>query len=417
MTASPAAYFSPLLSVFYLLLLHTVLVSGSSIGHVERSTANRPPLDKALLGIQIGSIAGAYLIFIAILLALLLLVGRRLRRSVQSSNYSLQMEMLQPIKPTTSMDPSPVSPISQHLPSPTAGGFNSWGSIPRGGRPSQTSVNGSIVTVDESVVASDRQRAQDQMEMLYAAVMEHDAQKASGVNISARDADSQANSPDSQYTNPFTDRHASQPMEPPYREPLKSPKSNGSRLSKLFSSKSKSNPDAGKLRSPRFPIRKLGISSPLASPDMNTNRPYGLDPAPLSPRFYNPGPPPTAPRTGPAPVANLMPPPNRARAPPAPLNLTTASQPLSNLPFRDAYPLQSAPATKTTILERPTKNRNGPVTGMPTPYSAYMPFTPVTPFTPGRMVTKRERRREERENGLRVLNEDDLVKDDDDVWG
>jgi hypothetical protein len=46
-----------------------------------------------------------------------------------------------------------------------------------------------------------------------------------------------------------------------------------------------------------------------------------------------------------------------------------------------------------------------------------MPFTPVTPFTPGRMVTKRERRREERENGLRVLNEDDLVKDDHDVWG
>lgn len=415
MTVSPVAYSPPFLSLLYLLVLQTVLVSGSSKEHVERSTEHRPPLDKALLGIQIGSIAGAYLIFVAILLALLLFVGRRLRRTVQSSNYSLQMQMLQPVKPTVSMDPSPVSPMSQHLPSPTAGGFNSWGSLPRGGRPSQTSVNGSMVTIDESVVASDRQKAQDQMEMLYAAVMEHDAQKASGVNISARDADSQTNSPDSQYTNPFTDRHASQPLEPSYREPLKSPKSNGSRLSKLFSSKSSSTSDGGKLRSPRFPIRKLGISSPLASPDLNANRSYGLDQAPLSPRFYNPGPPPTAPRAEPS--AHLMPPPGRARALPAPLNLTTASQPPSNLPFRDAYPLQSAPATKTTILERPTKNRNGPVTGMPTPYSAYMPFTPVTPFTPGRMVTKRERRREERENGLRVLNEDDLVKDDNDVWG
>lgn len=414
MPLSPVGFSSPFLSGFYLLVLQIVLVSGLSTEHVERAT-NRPPVDKSLLGIQIGSIAGAYLVFVATLLALLLFVGRRIRRTVQSSNYSLQMEMLQPAK---SIDPSPISPMSQHIPSPTAGGFtSSWGSIPRGGRPSQTSVNGSMVTIDESVVASDRQRAQDQMEMLYAAVMEHDAQKASGVNISSRDADSQANSPDSQYTNPFTDRHASQSMEPSYREPLKSPKSNSSRLSKLFSSKSNSNPDGGKLRSPRFPVRKLGISSPLTSPDLHASRSYAQDQAPLSPRFYNPGPPPTAPRAAPA-VAQLVPrPTTRTRAPPTPLNLSTAGQPPSNLPFRDAYPLQSAPATKTTILERPTKNRNGPVTGMPTPYSAYMPFTPVTPFTPGRMVTKRERRREERENGLRVLNEDDLVKDDDDVWG
>lgn len=416
MASLPVAFFSPFPSLLYLLVFQIALVSGSSTKQVERSTEPRPPLDKALFGIQIGSIAGAYLVFVAILLALLLFVGRRLRRTVQSSNYSLQMEMLQPAKPTASMDPSPVSPMVHSLPSPTAGGYNSWGSIPRGGRPSQTSVNGSMVTVDESVVASDRQKAQDQMEMLYAAVMEHDAQKASGLNISMKDADSQANSPDSQYTNPFTDRHASQAMESSYREPLKSPKSTGSRLSKLFSSKSTSTHDGAKLRSPRFPLRKLGISSPLASPDLNESRSYGHDQAPLSPRYYNPGPPPTAPRAGSA-VAQIMPSSGRSRAPPTPLNLSTAGQPPSNLPFRDAYPLQSAPATKTTILERPTKNRNGPVTGMPTPYSAYMPFTPVTPFTPGRMVTKRERRREERENGLRVLNEDDLVKDDRDVWG
>ncbi|KAJ5157121.1 uncharacterized protein N7482_008221 [Penicillium canariense] len=331
------------------------------------------------------------------------------------------MEMLQPLKQSLNMDPSPISPRLQNMPSPSkaSGVTTSWGNIPHGGRPSQTSVNGSMVTVDESVVASDRQRAQDEMEMLYAAVMEHDAQKASGVSVAARDADSQTNSPDSQYTNPFTDRHASQATEHSYREPLqspKSPKSSGSRLSKLFSSKSQSNPDGGKLRSPRFPLRKLGISSPLASPDRSASTSYGHEQAPLSPRFYNPGPPPTAPRPGPA-TAQIMPPTGQIRAPPTPLNLSTVGQPPSNLPFRDAYPLQSAPATKTTILERPMKTRNGPVTGMPTPYSAYMPFTPVTPFTPGRTVTKRERRREERENGLRVLNEDDLVKDDKDMWG
>ncbi|KAF7719953.1 Uncharacterized protein PECH_005810 [Penicillium ucsense] len=399
-------------------LIHCMLapvVAGIETDPSKRSTPDQPSLDKALLGIQIGSIAGAYLVFVAVLLGLLLLVGRRLRRTVQSSNYSLQMHILQPVKQNLNLDPNPKFPMSHHPPGQAAAGAPqaSWGNFPSANRPSQnSSTHGSVVTIDESVVASDRQRAQDQMAMLYAAVLEHDAQK------SIRDSDSPAHSPDSQYTNPFTDRHASQqPLGDSYREPLKSPKPSGSRLTKLFSSKSSSQPDGGKLRSPRFPLRKLGISSPLASPDMHVSHSYGPDQAPLSPRLYNPGPPPATPRAAP-PVAHIMPPPNRTRAAPAPLNLSTpTAQTPSSLPFREAYPLQSAPPTKTTILERPTKTRNGPMTGMPTPYSAYMPYTPVTPFTPGRMVTRRERRREERENGLRVLNEDDLVKDDQDVWG
>jgi len=414
MTPVPVAF--TFTSIFSLLLVYIVPVSASSGSHIERSGSVdvRPPLDRPLLAIQIGSIVGAYLVFVAVLLALLLFVGRRLRQTVQSSNYSLQMQMLKPVKPTLDMDPSPISPISQNLPSPRSSGFISWGTPNPGGRPSQISFNGSMVTVDESVVASDRQRAQDEMEMLYAAVMEQDAQKAAGIDISARESDSQSHSPDSQYTNPFTDRHASQTPEYPQEAPLKSPKL--SRFSKLFSSNSRSNPDAGKLRSPRLSIRKQQISSPFASPEIPQPQPYIYDQPPLSPRIYNPGPPPSVPRPGPA-LGQPMHPVGRARIP-APLNLSPTNQTSSsNLPFRDAYPLRSAPATKTTILERPTKNAHGPVTGVPTPYSAYMPFTPVTPFTPGRMVTKRQRRREERENGLRVLNEDDLVKGDDDMWG
>ena len=422
MNPAPVAFtFTPFFSIFSLLLVYTVPVSASSGSHIERSGSVhvRPPLNRPLFAIQIGSIAGAYVVFVAVLLGLLLFVGRRLRQTVHSSNYSLQMQMLKPVKPTLDMDPSPISPISQNLPSPNrSSGFTSWGTLNRGGRPSQNSFNGSMVTVDESVIATDRQRAQDEMEMLYAAVMEHDAQKAAGVDVSARDSDSQSQSPDSQYTNPFTDRHASQiqeyPPAAPLKSPLKSPKP--SRLSKLFSSNSRSNPDASKLRSPRL-IRKqqISISSPLASPEIRSPQPYVPEQPPLSPRIYNPGPPPSVPRPGPA-LGQVMPLPGRARVP-APLNLSPATQATSNLPFRDAYPLRSAPATKTTILERPVKNSHGPVTGMPTPYSAYMPFTPVTPFTPGRTVTKRQRRREEKENGLRVLNEDDLVKDDNDMWG
>lgn len=422
MTLSPVAW-SSVLSVLSLLLVYVLPVAGSGISHGERSATvdGRPPLDKALLGIQIGSIAGAYGVFVAVLLALLLLVGRRLRRTVLSSNYSLHMEMLRPVKQSVSMDPSPISPISNNLPSPNKpGGFTaSWGSLHRGPRPSQTSVNDSMVTVDESVVALDRQRAQDEMEMLYAAVMEHDAQKAAGVSVTGKDQDSQGLSPDSQRTNPFTDRHGFRISETPSMAPLKSPKT--SRLSRLFSSNSRSttNPDMGKLKSPRLNIRKQQISSPLGSPNTHPAHSQMQDNPPLSPRIYNPGPPPAIPRPGPTAgptTGQVMPPPGRARAP-APLNLSPATQSSSNLPFREAYPLRSAPATKTTILERPVKNRNGPMTGMPTPYSPYMPFTPVTPFTPGRTVTKHQRRRQERENGLRVLNEDDLVKDDNDMWG
>lgn len=418
MTLSPAAW-SSVLSVYFTLLVYALPVTGSSTSHSERSTGvdGRPPLDKALLGIQIGSIAGAYVVFVAVLLALLLSVGRRLRRAVLSSNYSLHMEMLRPVKPSVSMDPSPVTPISRNLPSPnkTSGFTASWGSLHRGPRPSQTSVNDSMVTVDESVVALDRQRAQDEMEILYAAVMEHDAQKAAGVRVTARDQDFQSQSPDSQQTNPFTDRHASQASEHPPMSPLKSPKT--SRLSKLFSSNSRSNPnpDMGKLKSPRLNIRKQQISSPLGSPNMIPAHSQVHDNPPLSPRIYNPGPPPAIPRAAPT-TGQIMRQPGRARAP-APLNLSPSTTASSNLPFREAYPLQSAPATKTTILERPVKNRNGPMTGVPTPYSPYMPFTPVTPFTPGRTVTKHQRRRQERENGLRVLNEDDLVKDENDMWG
>jgi hypothetical protein len=77
----------------------------------------------------------------------------------------------------------------------------------------------------------------------------------------------------------------------------------------------------------------------------------------------------------------------------------------------------SAPPTKTTILERPAHNHGAPRTGMPTPYSPYMPFTPLTPMTPSRLVTKKERKKEQKANGLRVLAEDDMVASDEDMWG
>lgn len=320
------------------------------------------------------------------------------------------------------MDPSPVTPVSARLPSPIAqNGFNrSWGSLAKGPRP-HVSGNGSAATIDESVVAIDRQRAQEEMEMLYAAVMEHDAQRAAGIDTSKQEWEVQ--SPGSVHTNPFTDRSSRTSERPSISQtklPLSPKSSRLSRISSLslFNSNSRPQSKGGKIRSPRLPLRNLAISSPVGSPDLTAPHSYGEDQMPLTPRLYNPAPPPAPPITisQASSEVSLGKAPGRAPAP-APLSLSTASHGSSSLPFRDAFPLQSAPPTKTTVIERPIKPLNGPRTGLPTPYSPYMPFTPVTPLTPSRIVTKRQRKRETKENGLRVLNEDDIVKDDGDMWG
>ncbi|PYH97315.1 hypothetical protein BO71DRAFT_396300 [Aspergillus ellipticus CBS 707.79] len=441
-------------TLLLLALLPRLIAAAGSVSQEQSIFPRRkglpttPDLDRSLLAIQIGGIVGAYVIFVAILLSLLLFVGRRLRRAVLASNFSLQVEMMKPIKPPPSLDPSPVTPVSVTLPSPglrSPRSFGrSWSSLGKGHR-SQVSGTTSVATIDESIVASDRRRAQDDLEMLYAAVMEHDAQKEAAAAAAAAtpttthqpdeepEEEKEVPSPDSIPTNPFTDRSSRGSTANNSPLPL-SPRAS-SRLSRisslslfnLKSQQSQSQPQPSpnsKLRSPRpLPLRKLSISSPVASPSYPEGQP------PLTPRHYNPPRPPPVP---PLP-ATLPPTPRlprdqpresprlpRAAAPP-PLTLTTPTsaqdRSSSSLPFRDAYPLQSAPATKLTILERPVKPLNGPRTGVPTPYSPYMPFTPVTPLAPSRMVTKRQRRREGKESGHKVLNEDDIVRDDRDMWG
>lgn len=78
----------------------------------------------------------------------------------------------------------------------------------------------------------------------------------------------------------------------------------------------------------------------------------------------------------------------------------------------------------TTILERPLKGHahmnhlRSPMTGVPaTPYSPYMPYTPLTPMTPSRLVTREERKRAKKEEGRRVLTEEDRVVEEDEMWG
>ncbi|KAI4140064.1 MAG: hypothetical protein LQ340_007929, partial [Diploschistes diacapsis] len=175
-------------------------------GPAQSANAIRDP---AYLPIQIGSIVGAYLVWIILVGIAILTVGRRLRRGAQSSPKSLNMEILRgsvkqvqpeslpkafnpspisevkvdpwdpsPVSPTKKSnpwDPSPGSPTKKNPWSPKLG---SWSTIKKHRR--QDSTQSSILTFDESVISEDRARNEIEMDRLYAAVAEHDAERTQG---------------------------------------------------------------------------------------------------------------------------------------------------------------------------------------------------------------------------------------------
>ena len=116
---------------------------------------------------------------------------------------------------------------------------------------------------------------------------------------------------------------------------------------------------------------------------------------------------------------------SRSRTP-APLSLSSSNPSNASLPLRTApLPLRGmnpnrVSMIKATTLEHKPQSTHlrAPLTGVPsTPYSPYMPFTPLTPMTPSRLVTRAERKQREKEERKRVATIDDLVPEDDEMWG
>ena len=105
----------------------------------------------------------------------------------------------------------------------------------------------------------------------------------------------------------------------------------------------------------------------------------------------------------------------------------SAATPTSTLPFRtiddgnkNMNGLRS-PAMKTTFVDARSRNpldalRSPGTAGPATPYSPYMPRTPVTPVTP-RLVTKKELKAQRKSKGQVIATQDDVVKDEKDIWG
>ncbi|KAK2736848.1 hypothetical protein FQN57_000528 [Myotisia sp. PD_48] len=480
-----------------LLLYQPAVTQAASIWHISIWNApapapeDGPPLsasatrDSSLLWREIVAIVAAYVVIVSIFLGCLLSLGRRLRRGAQQSNQTLEMELVKPSRPLEISPeseyanedwPSPMSPVEYTTwPSPQKAKGRSFslpfsnGSKSQLAPPSAISRAESVSTIDESVVQADRAKAKEEMERLYAAVLEHDAQKAAssqdlnrGMSPSPSKSSVQRISPiegppefrhlrqrQQQPLSPLSPMPPASPISPRHLPTLtefvphhshsmsyqedpaseESPtNSRGDRFSRLsnlsFLSTRSKGPQSPKKLS-RNSIRNLPISPPMGSPELH-HRNYH-ESQPLSPRLYNPGPPPIAPHE--RAKANLTPiirPDStdtiKLRPTPLSLNTRTAGSSTSTLPFRVAYgnsPL-SAPPTKTTMVERRETllGPSGPRTGVPRmPYSPYMPFTPITPLTPSRIVTRQERKQKQKQNGIRVLMEEDLVKSEDDMWG
>lgn len=272
--------------------------------------------DLSFLPVQVGSIVGAYILFVIFIAAALLLVGRRLRRAAQSSPRTLAMQMMKPFRTDTpkAFDPSPISPTTNNpysmspsspldmkssWPSPEKSKSSSiWPSIGKSHR-KQASMQSSVVTFDESVIEDDKTKNQQEMDRLYAAVMEHDDIKSNSRLDLAEKQDLQEppelqhlrSGPTSQQSSivPRTDTKS------PARTLTTSPQRQTRPSPITIHSRTASRSSVGSFSKKRS-VRDLPISPPMGSPDlMSENAGVYGESEPLSPRFYKPGPPPPTP--------------------------------------------------------------------------------------------------------------------------
>jgi len=266
------------------------------------SPEDGPPLsagalrDPSYLPAQIGGIVGAYLFSVCIVGIFIILLGRRLRRGITRSAKTLDIEMLEsrtqpyyintqePISPSTWGGPQSSRNFS--WPSPEKTDRNPY-IFPTAGGP--RSPQGADPFVDRRVVEADKEMLQRDLEDIYAHVMEQEAAKAAGINPAEM---------------PPPPPLQSYPVAPPQRSttPKKIEKSRPSNLSieePKVKTQSRTSSIISSLKSPkRKGIRGMMISSPIPTPLSATfPSPGGAsDEEPLTPRFYDPAPPPPVPK-------------------------------------------------------------------------------------------------------------------------
>ncbi|MCJ1280843.1 hypothetical protein MMC26_000160 [Xylographa opegraphella] len=295
------------------------------------SPEDGPPLsasairDKAFLPLELGAVFGAYILAIIVIGSAVFTVGRRLRRSAETSPRTLAMEMMKPVKAappsqTNPWGPSPVSPADtkQMWSSPDISRGQAWAGANT--HQKQHSVQSSVVTFNESVIEEDKSKNEIEMARLYAAVMEHDEKKKSRSLTNAQPLSQHP--PELQHLRrttaspPYSPPIPPEPMSPlsPTRASTKSPARTItaspqrqtrairpapiSVASPTSHSRTSSRTSLGSFgrKSVRNLSISLPISPPMGSPEIREDhmREYS-EAEPLTPREYNPGPPPLPP--------------------------------------------------------------------------------------------------------------------------
>jgi len=411
--------------------------------------------NKDVLPYEICGIVGGYVLTVLVWGLLLLTVGRRMRRKALDPPMQLELELQgKPIRPTLK---------TPGLASPPLSARSFFRRFKKNGSSDSTPQSPEVTSptsFDQKVVDAHRDQNQADMERLYAAVMDFDAQKhASKVSVEEPEpAPSQVerrrpsaisvnhpqdndndnnNSPASPvkaiYPPGYSDRPATAPLpHDRLRAGQQAPPSPRSILSKRSQV---GNPSTGS-KNARFNLKNLRISGPITKYPGDTDDEART---PLSPRFYAPGAPPSPPTQTNSPSSpyhdeemdQVQPLPLAApqRSNPG-LTLSQApssqSKPRANtnqsLPLRSfAEPLAS-PGIQTTVLDRRVDKLSlgTPKTGVPfTPYSPYMPFTPVTPVTP-HLTTRRDRKMEQKLaklEGRRRQAANELVQTPKEIFG
>ncbi|KAG9187349.1 hypothetical protein G6011_05220 [Alternaria panax] len=395
--------------------------------------------DKNVLPYEICGVVGGYVFTVLIWGVLLLTVGRKMRRKALDPPKQLELELqdgFKPTRPTISTAGLASPPLSARL----------WRKFKKTDSAVQSPVVQSPNSFDQKVLDAHRDQAQADMERLYAAVMDFDAQKHSSKvsieetepvprpterrrpsDISVARSQDTNDSPISPVKAIYPPGYSDRPPTAPYqdrprstREHLRAEPHAPPSPRSILSKRSQNSNTTTTSKNARFNLKNLRISGPMTKyPGADSDDEART---PLSPRFYeNPGAPPSPPtqtnspssptnyndesldrvqplpRPAPQRLGSQDPPP-LAQPPTSQLRSQNASTQNASLPFRSfASPLAS-PGIQTTVLDRRVEALalGTPKTGVPfTPYSPYMPFTPITPVTP-HLTTRRDRKAEKK---------------------
>lgn len=411
--------------------------------------------DPHKLKYEVTGIVCAYIAWVLLTAVVIIIIGRRIQRKEQGHKHRSGIKMFKSSGKVThhEIEAGPRSPFGPMSPK-SPGALSSIKSWAKG----QNKVKGSEISsptfntrIDERVVDEDKSRNMDEMAKLYAAVMAHDEGR-----VGHKGQSSTGSSPVIDQISPVTPKSPSYPPEmahpaylPPgspglapnsHFEPMDSMEpatiatdsdeqrlligestprrtKNGA-LSILSSSASRmgSSQSSNKARPSPITVRGQPISKPLGSADLRQSAFSPKTPG-LPSSVYSPGPPPPTPGRTPArPVEEIE---MHGRPQLTSLASDSSQTQPKVLPFRQYQdPLKSAPATKTTFLDRRTSALGGPKTGVPkTPYSPYCPTTPMTPITPRRLPNKEEIKKAKKQYAMQVVKENELVQSDNDMWG